>query len=151
MRIWRLSPRDKIETAFNGEGAKSFGGRWNKKGTPVVYASATLSLCVLEVLAHTDSDLVPDHYVYSIDVPNSVQTETLAESLPQDWQSEPAPEVLQELGSSWAISLRTAILRVPSAIVPAEWNYLINPRHGDFLRLTISRDHLFSFDRRLKG
>jgi RES domain-containing protein len=151
LRIWRLSPRHTVESACNGEGAKKYGGRWNKKGTAAIYSSATLSLCVLEVLVHTDTDLLPDHSVYSIDIPDDLLIVDLQNALPENWRTEPAPESLQEIGNSWSLASTSAILRLPSAIVPSESNYILNPAHLDFARIIIRQDHRFSFDKGLKA
>lgn len=93
MRILRLSPKSAIAEACSGEGAKKYGGRSNRKGTAVIYASATLSLCTLEILVHTDSDLLPSHHAYSIDIPEDLLIESLSVPLPTDWRMEPAPEL----------------------------------------------------------
>ncbi|MGH9851922.1 MAG: RES family NAD+ phosphorylase [Blastocatellia bacterium] len=151
MRVWRLCRAKHAATAFDGEGARLFGGRWNEKGVPVVYASATLSLAALEVLVHHRVPLPPQDFVaISADFPQRVRLETIEEArLPRDWQADPPPRELQQIGSEWARSLRSLVLVVPSALISQEFNYLINPRHPAFARLKIAAPKPFPFDPRL--
>ena len=153
MRIWRLCHKQFAATAFDGTGAKLYGGRWNHKGVPAVYCSATLSLAVLEVLVHHRVPIPPNDFVaIPVDVPARLKIETcrLAD-LPADWSLDPAPARLQEIGSDWLHSLSSAVLAVPSALVQQEFNYLINPRHSDFGRLIIGPPQSFPFDPRFWG
>lgn len=150
MILHRLSGRDTATAAFNGDGSRKYGGRWNRKGTTVVYASSALSLAVLEVLVHTDSDILPDLFKYTIDVPDRLRIDTLTDPLPPDWFNSPAPAALQDIGSNWIIGNHAVILRVPSAIIQSEWNYLIDPAHADFAQLNISLVGSYQFDPRLR-
>jgi RES domain-containing protein len=137
--------------ALDGEGARLAGGRWNPPGTPVIYASASSSLAVLELLVHTDSDLLPDDLVIvEIQIPDAARVEILDPStLPKDWRAYPAPEPLQAIGARWSRSRRALVLSVPSAVNPMEVNYLINPDHPDAGRLTVASAQPFIFDPRL--
>lgn len=149
MRVWRLC---KLEhAAFNGEGARLGGGRWNRKGTPLVYTSATLSLAAQELFVHVGPDDVPGDLVsVSADIPNAVRIKTLSvDRLPTGWRQYPAPEELAEIGTSWAQSKETAVLAVPSAIIPQELNYLLNPAHPDFGRIKTNKPERFFFDSRM--
>ncbi len=150
MRIWRLCRKQSALSAFDGEGAKLYGGRWNHKGLPMVYASATLSLAVLEVLVHHRVPIPPpDFAAIPAELPAKLRIETIrAADLPADWRDDPAPVRLQQIGSDWLRSLSSPALVVPSVIVPAEFNYLINPRHEDFVRLAIGAPQSFPFDPR---
>jgi RES domain-containing protein len=138
-------------TALDGEGARINGGRWSYSGNAVVYASESLSLAALELLAHVDADLLPDDLVWiGIEVPGGLKVEEVRpEDLPAGRNRYPAPERLQRIGSTWAKSSRSAILSVPSAIIPQERNFLLLPRHPDFCRLKISRPKPFRLDVRL--
>lgn len=117
----------------------------------MVYTSATLSLAVLELLVHLDDDDLAKAYVgVPADVPGSVPiTRVRPADLPRDWQKIPAPAALAELGSRWVAARETAVLAVPSAIVPRELNYLLNPRHPQFKRIRAGRPEPFAFDPRL--
>lgn len=149
IEIWRLTKSETIEEAFSGEHAKIYGGRWNKKDTRVVYCAGTQSLCVLEVLVHLDRDILPKLYAYKISVPKGITIEPLKEELPRNWRDIPAPQSLQEIGTRWITSGKNCLLRVPSAVIPHEWNYLINPLHKDFSKLRIDSPGLFVLDARL--
>jgi RES domain-containing protein len=137
--------------ALDGEGARLHGGRWNHPGTSVVYASATLSLAALEILTQVDADLLPSDLVsIEIGVPDDLEIEEVRkQDLPPGWRRYPAPERLQEIGTAWARSLRAAVLSVPSAIIPEERNYLINPGHPGFSRIAASRPAPFRLEARL--
>lgn len=128
-----------------------FGGRWNHRGTRVVYTSSTLSLAVLELLVHLDDDeLAKDYVGIPADIPDPVEiTRIRASSLPREWRHFPRPQALADLGSRWAAARETAVLAVPSAIVPHELNYMLNPLHPHFTRIRIGRPEPFSFDPRL--
>jgi RES domain-containing protein len=150
LRIWRLARR--LNAALDGEGARLYGGRWSAPGVPVVYTSATASLAALEYLVHLTMDQAPtDLILITIDVPPRWPVETVEiGDLPPDWRSYPAPEALALIGSAWAHELRTPILAVPSAVVPHESNYLLNPRHSDFGQVTTAAAEPFLFDARLR-
>ena len=149
MKVWRLCSR--AHAAFDGEGARRAGGRWNQRGTAVVYASATLSLAAQELFVHLDPAEVPkDLVAVSADIPDSVRIKVLgATGLPKNWRQYPAPESLAAIGTAWARSLETAVLEVPSAVIPQERNYLLNPAHADFVRIRSSRPEPFAFDPRM--
>jgi RES domain-containing protein len=147
--LWRLTTKSTIKEAFDGEGAKLFGGRWNRKGTSVVYCAHALSLCVLETLVHTDSDLFPEFYSYSVEAESELMVGKLARQLPADWRNTPAPELLQDRGNDWVKLGESVLLQVPSVVVEMESNYLLNPAHPDFSRLKIKEHGRFTFDPRL--
>ena len=149
MRVWRLCRR--AHAAPDGEGARRYGGRWNRRGTALVYTSATVSLAALEYFVHVDPDDAPaDLVLVTVDIPASVVIRELrAGDLPAGWRSFPAPEELARLGGEWAHGLETAVLCVPSVVVPEERNYLLNPAHRQFRRLTFTPARPFSFDPRM--
>jgi RES domain-containing protein len=150
MQVWRLCRSQFAASAFDGEGAKLYGGRWNHKGLPLVYCSATLSLAVLEVVVHHRVPIPPHDFVaIPVDIPGRLKIETIrAADLTADWRDDPAPIHLQEIGSDWLRSLSSLVLAVPSVIVPLELNYLINPLHKDFARITIGPPQPCPFDLR---
>ncbi len=151
LRVWRLCRRRYAARACDGEGARLDGGRWNTPGIAVVYASVTVSLAAPELLVHLDAEEAPaDQVAIPVDVPAELAVrEIAAGDLPRNWRTTPAPLVLQQLGNNWARALETPLLSVPSAVVPRERNYILNPRHPDASRLMIGTPEPFSFDPRL--
>ena len=150
MRVYRLTSPRYVDTAFSGEGARLVGGRWTLVGRPVVHTSATVSLAVLETLVHTTVNSLPSQRVIAVDVPDALPVDTVdAGNLPQGWRSSPPPPELQDIGRAWLDGGRTAILQAPSAIVPLEFNYLLNPRHAHFRLLRIREPEPFRIDKRL--
>ena len=151
MIVWRLSLRQ--HAAPDGEGARRYGGRWNKPGTPVVYTSGTLSLAVLEYLVHVDSDILPDGLVsVRATIPDSLNMKTIdTATLPVDWKDKIIPASLQQLGTDWANHARSPVLKVPSVVIEHEWNYVLNPRHPEFSKISWDPGITFSFDPRLLG
>lgn len=117
----------------------------------MVYTAATLSLAVLELLVHLEPEELPEGLVsVSAAIPENLEVETIPEAdLPRGWRRYPAPEELQRLGTSWIESGRTAVLSVPSAVIPQERNYLLNPRHPAFGRIRIDKPQVFHFDPRM--
>lgn len=151
MRVWRIIPKLHLSRAFDGEGARRFGGRWNRLGTRVVYTSATLSLAALEFFVNLDRDTEPDQLVaLSADIPDDVRIECLnVSNLPKHWRSYPVPEALQDVGTAWVARASTAVLAVPSAVIPDERNYLLNPAHPHFKRVHLNKPEEFRFDLRM--
>lgn len=149
MEVWRICPRR--HPALGGEGARVVGGRWNRVGTALVYTSATLSLAVLEYFVNLDAEFAPDDLVsIRIDVPADLPIAAVsARDLPRGWRQSPSPASLAELGTVWAIRRREAVLSVPSAVIPSEKNFLLNPAHPAFPRIRIAAREPFSLDPRL--
>lgn len=149
MFVWRLTHKKHV--APDGEGARRYGGRWNRPGTPIVYTSGTLSLAVLEFLVHVDSDILPDALVsVRATIPESVMIQTIHPSdLPRNWKDKIIPVVAQDLGTAWANGGTSPVLKVPSVVIEGEWNYLLNPLHSDFSKIHWDASVPFSFDPRL--
>jgi RES domain-containing protein len=147
-KAYRIVKTKFAESAFDGEGARLFGGRWNGKGVRMVYTSASASLAALETFVHMgiDARTLP-HLLIEIDIPEEI-IEAVSE-LPSSWKENPAPESCQEFGNEWANSKRSAVLRVPSVVMEMENNYLLNPAHPDFDRITIQHGVSFTFDERM--
>jgi RES domain-containing protein len=147
---WRLCSSRFVATALNGDGARLYGGRWNHKGTRLVYCSSTLALAMLEVLVH--ASVLPTGFVaLRIEVPDPVTVDTWsAAALPAGWQATPAPQQLARLGSAWVSGGTAVALEVPSAIVEVETNLLLNPLHPDMARLVVHAPIPFPFDSRLR-
>ena len=116
----------------------------------MVYVAESRSLAVLEVLVHLDSPALLQKYVFlEVDFEASLVIDLDRSSLPKNWQSDPVPEAVQAIGDRWVLSGDSAVLRVPSVLVPGESNYLLNPRHPDFGKVGVSRPLAFRFDPRL--
>lgn len=149
-RGWRIVPEEFAATAFDGEGARLFGGRWNSAGMPMVYAAEHLSLAVLEVRVHLERTSLKKRYqCISFDFDDRLMMTVPQGALPEHWQQEPPPPSLQAVGDHWLSSMGSVVLAVPSVIIPAEHNLLINPRHPDFKRMKIGQPEPFGFDYRL--
>jgi RES domain-containing protein len=147
---WRLVKSRHARAAFDGEGARLYGGRWNSAGTRVAYASDSVALAALEVLAHLQSTAVLQTYsLATIRFPESVVETLDAASLSADWRRFPSPPENQAVGDTWVAEGRSLVLRVPSAIVPSAGNYLINPAHPRFAVAVIEKPEVFAFDPRL--
>jgi RES domain-containing protein len=147
---WRIVPDDQASTAFDGEGARVYGGRWNSIGVPMVYASEHQSLAALEIRVHIDKTRMRRLYKgFAFQFDERLMEVFRVGGLPKDWMQEPPPPALQQLGDAWVKSGTSVVLAVPSVIIPNELNYLVNPRHPDFARLRIEKPTDFTFDHRL--
>lgn len=151
MQAWRLCQAAHKATAFTGDGVRLYGGRWNRKGQPAVYAAASQSLAALEILVHVDTDLIPNDFVaFAIDIPDEITVEHVAPGeLPPNWRDGYPPLGCQAMGGEWLDQGRSAIFAVPSVIIPTETNFILNPKHADFARLHIHPPTIFTFDPRL--
>jgi len=147
--VWRICRAPFAR--FDGEGARRVGGRWNHPGTAVVYTSGTLSLACLELFVHLGpAEMGLDFVSVRAQVPVGLTVETIEKSaLPRGWDRFPPERKAADLGTEWALRGSSAVLRVPSAIIHDEWNYLLNPVHRDFAKITIGRPAPFCFDPRL--
>ena len=134
----------------SGKGAAIAGGRWNPVGVEVIYAAATPSLAALEVLVRY-TVLPRDFVLTEIHIPVEVGIEVVVDhDLPPGWQSLSPVPATQEFGRRWAKELRSAVLSVPSTIIPLERNYVVNPLHPDFPAIEFLPSKPFQFDPRLK-
>ena len=151
MRLFRLCRRPFSRNPLDGRGGLFASGRWHTPRRLVCYASDSLALASLEILVHCEPDLIPtDLIAVEINVPNGVAiAELSARALPRSWRRYPAPALLQRLGNEWLDRDSACVLRVPSALVPSESNFLINPAHPDARKLRVVRKAPFQFDPRL--
>ncbi|RIH82248.1 RES domain protein [Calidithermus terrae] len=148
LQAWRLVAHHRAETAFDGEGSFRYGNRWNHPGTRVVYLASTASLAALEVLVHAESYAeLPEYLAFPVRFDESLVAEL--PELPPDWQQSPAPQSTKDLGSAWARSNQSLLLRVPSAVVPWEHNYVLNVSHPQYRRVHVGEPRPFAFDPRL--
>ena len=139
MKVYRIAKERYIDD-LSGEGARTYGGRWNRKGTSVLYTAENRSLATVEYLVHLPIALVPtDTYIAELGIPDRVECEQIEiESLPKQWAAYPAPLVLADIGESWVKRNETLLLEVPSSVVRGEWNILINPKHRLFKEVKLS-------------
>lgn len=147
---WRIVKKRHVGSAFDGEGARRYGGRWNSLGAEVVYASETRALSLLEVLVGLRSVRPVQAYVL---IPATFDDSMVigmgTHELPSEWRRHPPHPRTQRIGDHWVDQKRSAILRVPSAIVPDEFNYLLNPAHPNFRAIQIGAPEEVTIDPRL--
>lgn len=152
MKFFRLedASRSTIEHAFNGIGGVYASGRWHTQGRRIIYASESLALASLEKLVHAHSlrALTQLNY-FQITIPDDLIER--AQGLPPDWNSDPVTSATQAYGDRWLAERRSAALLVPSAIIPVEYNCLLNPAHAAFELRWINGPTPFSYDPRIKA
>ncbi len=150
LAAWRLVRAELSERAFDGEGARLHGGRWNPPGLPAVYAAGSRALAALEVLVHLPRPLRSAAFtLHRIEFDDDAIDVLAPDELPGDWLQFPPPSSTQELGRRWLARAKRPVLRVPSVVLAEEENYLINPRHPAFAALPTRRERFFFFDPRL--
>jgi RES domain-containing protein len=150
MFLYRISKRAHIKD-LSGSGARLYGGRWNHRGVPLVYSSESRSLATVEFLVHVSLPNAPgDLSMATLEVPENITPKELnPSSLPKNWRDSPAPIELADLGTQWARSNTSLLLRVPSAVVEYEHNILINPLHQDLPRVKLVKVAPYKLDERL--
>jgi len=149
LTVYRIVKARHARGAFSGDGARLAGGRWHRPGEAAVYASSSLALAVLETFVQLGDDGLQIRFVhFRIRIPDSVNLERCGRP-PRNWRAEPPQSSSMRYGSAWLRAGRAAVLEVPSAIVPSERNYLLNPAHPDFRRIQRGRAQAFVFDSRL--
>lgn len=126
--------------------------RWNLRGEAVIYTASSRSLACLENVVHSSGEALSNPFtVLVIYVPDDVHIVTVnPQSLPPDWTQQARPAACQQAGSQWVRANESAVLRTPSAIIPKEYNYLLNPQHPDFTRIRVIEKEVFIFDARIK-
>lgn len=152
MTAFRICKTKYAKTAFDGEGAFRFGGRWNSRGTRMIYTAGSLALAALEMLVHLDDDSMLLEYSY---IPAQIPTDLVVnvadyQTLPKNWSNSPASLQTQQIGDRWISENISAVLEVPTSVIPLEKNYLLNPDHKDFEKITSGNAGSFIFDKRLK-
>ena len=147
---WRISKSRYAARAFDGEGARVYGGRWNSPGTRVAYASESVALATLEVLVGLqDTSLLTSYSLIKVEFPEELVETLNRRRLPPRWNEHPPTPETQRIGDIWVAEGRSAVLKVPSAVVEAEHNYLLNPAHERFGRIEVHRATPFRLDPRL--
>jgi len=144
---WRIIQRKFATLAFTGKGARLFGGRWNSPGHAVVYTAQSLALAALEILVHVDSDKLLQNYVaIPVIIGPQLITQVEESELPNNWRAYPASNAPRSIGDAWISRAILPVLRAPSAVIPAEYNFLLNPSHKDFEKLRIGKPQRFRFE-----
>ena len=147
--VYRIVESIDAESAFTGDESVQKGGRWSEPGHAVIYTSGSLPLAALELLVHLDEDVRHKRFVcISARIPATVSL-TRCQKLPREWNARPPKDASRLIGSRWLRTGRHAALAVPSAVVPTEHNFLIDPAHPDFLHIEVSAPVPFRFDPRL--
>lgn len=147
---WRIVKARHAANAFDGEGARVEGGRWNSPGTPVVYTSQSAALAALEMLVHLGRGSILAAYVLiPCTFDDAIVSRLDRKRLPKNWRSYPAPPGLQLIGDEWVRSGTSAVLEVPSAVIETDSNYLVNPHHREFQTIRVMDPQPFEFDLRL--
>jgi RES domain-containing protein len=155
VRIWRIGTDtpDYGSDDLSGEGARRTGGRWNRAGTPMIYASSSIALSCLETVVHLDAgDLPLNRYLVSIEIPDNVweAKNILNRDDHVGWDAIPAGITSLEAGNRWAAEGTSAVLLVPSVIVPEENNVLINPAHPEALQIQAKKIRRWTYDARFR-
>ena len=148
-RAFRVVKKRWTKTAFDGEGARQWGGRWNSPGRPAVYCAGHVSLAILEVVVNADLALAPYYVVIPVDFDEALVESLDPTRLSASWRRHPAPAAVVALGDEWLREERSAILRVPSVVVPAEPNFILNPLHPAFREIEIGKAEVLEVDARL--
>ena len=151
LTAYRIFKTKFAKTWFEGEGAFLFGGRWNTRGTRILYCAESLSLAALEMLVHLNSAELLGAYSYATleFEENDVLPVEQFVKLPKNWSVSPPPITVQQIGDKWAVSMSSLVLRVPSSVVPGEFNYLVNVGHPNFANIKRGKPRVFRFDERL--
>lgn len=150
MIVHRITKR-KHKDDLSGAGAELYGGRWNNKGTKIVYTASSIALAMTEVAVHLPFGILPlNYFVVSIKVPDTdiavVPEKELAGTA---WNSHPPSYITQDIGDRFVSLNKNLVLKVPSVVVPGDFNYLINPLHREFSKVKVVSVQPFGFDRRL--
>lgn len=149
MILYRIANCNYI-TNLDGMGARLYGARWNSKGIAAVYMASSRALAMLEVLVHLQPLLIPDNFCLAeIAVPDDSILSLDAKTLPDNWKDLSPPANLKEIGNQFIKEAKYLMMKVPSAIVPEEFNYLLNPLHSDIKKIRVVSTYPFSFDDRL--
>ncbi|MEA5425291.1 RES family NAD+ phosphorylase [Arcicella lustrica] len=147
MRVFRLT-KSKFASDLSGEGSKLYGGRWNHKGIPCLYLGSSRAMCVLEFSVHVKKEEIPDDLVFvEVILPKCEIFKLTKENLPEDWFNQ---RISMEIGSNILKENKYLVFQVPSAIIPDEFNYVLNPLHSDFSKVKIKSTVAYHLDERIK-
>jgi len=147
---WRIFRTEYSSDSLSGEGARRDGGRWNRPGVPVVYLADSLPLAVLEILVRLQHVGILSGFSQArVEIPDRAVETIDRKDLPEDWRTSPRPEAVAAIGERWVREARTAVLAVPSALLPSEKNFVMNPAHRDFGRVRVGPIEPLDLDPRL--
>ncbi|WPO78697.1 RES family NAD+ phosphorylase [Flavobacterium sp. KACC 22761] len=154
MIVFRIEKEKYLNTTLTGIGASMTEGyRWNSLNTKIVYTADSRALATLEVSVHLDlsEDLPMDRFYVEIEIPDEITIQEVhVNDLPSEWNSKPPILITQTIGDDFVYYNDAAVLKVPSAIIPDEFNYLINPNHEDASKIKIVSTKKMAFDSRIK-
>jgi RES domain-containing protein len=148
---YRICKTKYAVTWFDGEGAFRFGGRWNSRGTRILYTAGSLSLAALEMLVQLNDEEILLSYSFAtaeFDESLILSVEEFR-ALPENWNASPPPLEIQQIGDEWVRDIASVVLKVPTSVLPVEFNYLINVDHPEFLKVQLGKAQNFTFDERL--
>ena len=148
MIVYRITKRNRASD-IQGTGSALYPGRWNKKGTSVLYTGESKEIALLETIVHTPPLMIPDLDILTIEIPNESITELKVSDLPTIWTQYPAPTILTEIGEKWIRKEETIALKVPSCIIHTSYNYILNCKHKDYKKVKVLDHREFFFDMRL--
>ena len=150
INAWRIVSANYKDKAYTGDGARIYGGRWNSKGVAVVYTAGSLALASIEMIVNLPAPKLLQKYVrISAQFSSDLVSDISEADLPEDWNSRPISPSTRAIGDRWSKKQSSAILRVPSIVVPDEYNFLLNPTHPDFANIEVGKPIVYYFDYRL--
>jgi RES domain-containing protein len=149
MIVYRITGK-KHAGDLAGTGAAVYGGRWNKKGTPVLYTGENIEIALLETIVHVPPLLVPDLVLLTLEIPDHSITGIELSRLPKNWAAYPAPTILSEMAEAWVKEGKTIALKVPSCIIHSSHNFILNCNHPDYSQVKLIEQQDFVFDIRLR-
>lgn len=151
MKVYRITSH-KYASDISGTGAAMYGGRWNKKGTPVLYTGENKEIALLETIVHTPPMLVPNLDILTLNIPDDSISKISLNSLPRNWKNYPAPTILSNIAAQWIQKGETIALKVPSCIIHTSFIYVLNCRHPEYYnKVKIESVKNFHFDSRLNS
>ena len=147
---WRITTTSDPDLAFSGDAARIRGGRWNSKGTRIVYTADYPAAAILEQLVQVSSVAsLPIYNLFCVTLPETIVSVVESKTLPATWRDPGRDPAVQAIGDAWVAGRTSLALQVPSAIAPHHVSYLLNPAHPDFATLTIAPPERFALDPRL--
>lgn len=154
MRVFRIEREKHLATTLSGIGAAlSDNFRWNSRDTRIVYSAGSRALATLEVAVHLDlnTDLPTDRFFVEIDIPDTLEImELKSTDLPLNWDSKPPTRDTQRIGDNFVAAQVVPVIKVPSSVIPQEYNYLINPAHAESKKIRVISSNRLTFDERLR-
>jgi RES domain-containing protein len=149
MKLYRIS-KCRFVDDLSGTGAALYGGRWNSKGTYILYTAASPALALLESIVHLSHIPVSGYCMITLEIPDGLSTEIKDADLPSNWQQHPPPAGLKKIGDRFVKENKSLALKIPSALLPEDFNFLLNPNHSQFSKIKLTAKRTLVFDDRLK-